>query len=490
MNRKDAGLAREGRQKRSADHGFIGTFAKSFARTEELREVLHAALPEIFVVWAGQSRIKRFLAGLVGRIIARGFVSGGGSAGSPVMETCGNPEFLRQAAGDMPALINGVIASMAALTKCLSEMPAEESRENLRAIIAGTDLGGIGEIITSLIKSANGHRGEPDFLAEALRPKVGSLIAGIDFGEIKEAVDGSAEGITALAGMINEEMWRYPAKMVCLLSLIPTLANIAVRATVKTIEPLNSLAPDLLADVVISLVRDIDGKSVGRLVNELCEVARKVHTGGALIGDRGSHAVPVALSRLASETLGAVDVPLLLKSREMIRELGDHMRVSIMTMLESNPAIAGDFFQGHFRSLVARVRLWSLKADTFERAFSDEDVARDFARGMGELDAQEMAATLGRMCGLFNQVRRLSPGTIRNFLSQFFNSLDGPEVAGTAQWFVDDLVRSMKPIAPEIMPPVINGIVGLIAPDGEMSREMKNACDRLRIVFDTREVSA
>ena len=109
----------------------------------------------------------------------------------------------------------------------------------------------------------------------------------IDFGEIKETVDGSAENITALAGMINEEMWQYPAKMVCLLSLLPALGNIVSAPSVKTIGPINNLAPDLLTDVILSLVRDIDGKSIGMLVNELCELVRKIHTGSALIGDTG-----------------------------------------------------------------------------------------------------------------------------------------------------------------------------------------------------------
>ncbi len=293
-------------------------------------------------------------------------------------------------------------------------------------------------------------------------------------------MDGSADTITALAGMINEEMWQYPAKMVCLLSLLPAIANISVRTAVKTIGPINKLAPDLLSDVIFSLVREIDGKNIGKLVNELCEIVRKIHTGSALIGDRGGHAVPAAVSRLAAETLGEVDVSLLLKSQGMLREIRDLARISIINVLKGDPAIAADFFQGHFRSLVSWVRAWSRKADAFGRIFSDEEIAREFSRGMGELDAQEMASALNGICELFNQVRRLSPGTIKNFLSQFFSAIDEQAAADTVRWLVNDVVRSMKPIAPEILPPVISGLAELIAPDGEMSTEMKEACGRLR----------
>lgn len=489
MNSKDTTLARDSGARRNADRGFIGSFARSFARTEEMREVVHAAIPEVLAVWAGKSRIKKGLAGAVGKMLARGFAPRGGDTGSPVIETCGDPEFVRQASAEMPGIINAVIAGLGAFTGELSNMPAEERRYYLKMIIDTVDLGGLGEIVTNLARSANLHRNEPGFLTEALRPRVRSLIAEIDFGEIKEAVDASAESIPVLASMINEEMWQYPAKMVCLLSLLPALGNIAVRTTVETIRPINNMAPDLLADVILSLVRDIDGKSIGRLVNQVCEIVRKIHTGSALLGDRGTHAVPAAVSRLASETLAEVDVLLLLKSQGMLREIRDLMRVAVIGVLEGDPSIAADFFQGHFRTLASWVRAWSQKADTFERIFSDEDVAREFSRGMSELDPQEMAAAMSSICNLFNQVRQLSPGTIKNFLSQFFSSLDEQVVAGTARWLVDDVVQSMKPVAPEIMPPVISGIAELIAPDGVMSEDMMKACGRLRDVFKQMEAA-
>ncbi|HNW30369.1 MAG TPA: hypothetical protein PKN50_17970, partial [Spirochaetota bacterium] len=219
MNRKDTTVARDTGPRRD-DGSFIGSFAKSFARTDEMREIVRAAIPEVLGVWAGKSRIKKAIAGLVGRALAKGFVPRDGVAGSPVIETCGDPEFVRQASAQMPGIINAVIAGLGAFTREISAMPPEERRFYLKSIIDDTDLGGVGEIITNLARSANQRNNEPGFIVEALRPKVRSLLSEVDFGEIKEAVDASAEFIPALAGMINEEMWQYPAKMVCLLSLL------------------------------------------------------------------------------------------------------------------------------------------------------------------------------------------------------------------------------------------------------------------------------
>ena len=159
-------------------------------------------------------------------------------------------------------------------------------------------------------------------------------------------------------------------------------------------------------------------------------------------------------------------------------------------MLEKNPDLAKDLFRSQFRALVAIVRTWSRRADAFERLLSDADIAEEFSRGMGDLDAQEIAATIGRICAIFNSVRRMTPGTIRNFLSQLFSALDPVEAGETVRWFVEDVVDSIRPVAPDIMPPLINGIADLIAPDGEIAEEMRDACIRLKRTFESLEAES
>ena len=76
MNSKDTTFARDAGAQWSAGRGFIGSFAKSFARTDEFREIVHAALPEVLAVWAGKSRIKKALAGVVGGSSRKGSLRG------------------------------------------------------------------------------------------------------------------------------------------------------------------------------------------------------------------------------------------------------------------------------------------------------------------------------------------------------------------------------------------------------------------------------
>jgi hypothetical protein len=368
---------------------------------------------------------------------------------------------------------------------------SDKEKTPVKDFLDTADFGQVGAVLTSAVSAVNKlHQENHLYMSEKFGPAVRAILENTDFGELKEMMDTSADDVVAMVGKINEEVFEFPAKMVCIFSLVPTIVNILVRSLVKTTAPLNTLAPDMLTDVLISLLNELEGKNVGLLINELSEVIRKVHTGSALIGEKGTHALPAGITRFTAAMMNAVDIPLLLKSQAMLREIKGIIRASFIDILESHPEYAIDFFQSHFRSLVAIVKEWSLKADAFERLFTGEDISREFAKGMGELDAQEMASTVSRICALFNQVRQMSPGTIKNFLSQFFSAVDGSTAGETARWFMDDLVQSMKPLAPEIMPPVISGIADLIAPDGEISPEMKVACDKLRNAFNRMEVTA
>ena len=324
--------------------------------------------------------------------------------------------------------------------------------------------------------------------AESLRPIVRQLIEHIDFGEIKESADFHRDNIGAVVKMVNEEFWRYPAKVICLLSLLPVAVNMSVSTAKETLTPMNNLAPDLLSDVVFSLIDDIDGKNIGMLINELSELVRKIHTGSTLLGDAGKPRLPNTLSRLTQETMSTVDINLLLKARALLSEIKEVSLASFIDQLEQSPELSREFFQNHFLSVVAFIRNWSRKTDAFERIFSDEDIAREFAKGMGEIDAQEVADTISRLCGTVNRVRVVTPGVIRNTLSQAINSVDADEVGETVRWLTEDVVESVKPVASEVLPPIIRGIADLLRPDpAGGSREIEEALAYLKSAINSKE---
>jgi len=240
----------------------------------------------------------------------------------------------------------------------------------------------------------------------------------------------------------------------------------------------------------LSLVDDIDGKNIGMLINEFSELVRKLHTGSLLLGEPGKPQSANTLSRLTRETMSTIDINLLLKSRTFMTEIKEISLQSFIDLLEQSPELSREFFHSHFVSMIASIRKWSRKTDAVERLFSDEDIAREFARGMGEIDAQELADTISRLCGILNRVRSATPGIIRNTLSQAINSVDANEVRETVRWFTEDVVESLKPVASEVLPPLIRGIADLLRPDpAGGSREIDEALAYLKSAINSKEAA-
>jgi len=226
------------------------------------------------------------------------------------------------------------------------------------------------EVLSSKEKTENKIAGDLDY-AEILRPGFRKIIENIDFGELKETLDCSQDDIAAVVKMANEEMWQYPAKVVCLLSMLPSVANMTVSAVKETLTPINNLAPDLLGDVVLSLADEIDGKNIGLVINELCELVRKVHTGSVLLGEPGKPQSANTLSHLMQDTMSTININLLLKARASLSEIKEMSLQNLIDLLEQSPELSREFFQSHFVSLIASIRKWSRKADAFERLFSN-----------------------------------------------------------------------------------------------------------------------
>ena len=321
----------------------IRNIVRVFMGTDEFLSILEAAVPEAAALWTGKSRTRKILAApfvrSIEKSISRKKNTGNGSGFSSLLK---DPEFIPAVSQQLPAMANGVMDFLAGVLADIAMRPVDEQSEILRKIFSGLDAEKAGKLLTGLGCIINTvHEKHPEFFAETLRNAVKGIIAGIDFGELKELVDGSGEDITAVVSMIHEELWQYPAKVVCLFSLVPAALNFIVSSAAATIAPMNKLAPDILADVMLSLAEDVEGEEIGKLINEVSELVRKVHTGSALIGDQGRPKLPESCSALAEHVINAVDPELFMKAWRCIDDISGQLeRKHLLYFLENNPQLA------------------------------------------------------------------------------------------------------------------------------------------------------
>ncbi len=472
----------------SSPTGILGEVLK----TSTANRLIGSLLPEVIGQWAGKNPLKKIIARIVGRIVGGGFVKSAASKDARDLPSLlSDPEFVRRLGRELPGLLDGASGIAVSLASGIEGLSPEEKCAFIGGLLSVPARTGPGSVLTSMARTINEvHEHNPHFFAETMRPAFVSFLERTDFGELKDLVDNSAADIVETVRMVNHELWEYPAKTVCILGMIPSLVNIAVDSVRESLAPINMLAPDLLSDVVLALVHEIDGPKFGGVINELSELVRKVHTGSTLIGEQGKPQFTVEVSRLISGAMGAVDVNLLLKARTLLAEIRELTLVTLINLLGQNPVLAREFFQGHFTALVRVMRSWSHKADAFETLFTDDEIAEEFSRGMREIDAQQLADTVSRISALFNKVRKRTPGVIRTTLTQVMNSLDAEEIGETARWLTNDVVRSFKPVASEVLPPIIRGVAELLSPDQyDDPGELEDALALLRKTLLGKEVA-
>lgn len=462
--------------------GLVEDFIIAVIQSGQFDRVVRAAVPGVLDKWAGKSRKKRLIAKSVAKSLGASFSEENAKQGdAPVLEVLKRDDFPALVSADLPGIINWIFDCAVSLCESINALPAEEKSALVKQLIDNSDLQSAGTIITGIFSFLNDlHRDDPLFFSTVLSAKIRGFIEETDFGEIKEAFDNSSQDIIETAGIFNEEIWRYPAKVICLFSLFPAFVNILAGAAVSTVEPLNKMAPDLLTDVLLSLVSDINGTRAGELVNQVSELVRKLHTGSALLGEQSRPQLPLKLSDIASDMLSSIDTGLLLSAKEKFAEIREMCMASFLDVLKGSPELFREYTRKRFSSASSNLKRFSDRLHLFETEFSDSELADEFARGIEAMDPQEAAHAVSRALSLLNRIEQERPGIIGDALLRFFTSIDEYEAGEAVRLFAEALVESIKPLASDILPPVINGIAALIEEGKENGgEEFEDALSRL-----------
>jgi len=446
--------------------------------TDEFKNLAGNQLPVLLNEWAGKNIFKKFIAKIFGKSIEKGFLSKRKREISSMYE---KKEFIETISKAVPELLNLGIENVSNFTESLMNMAEDEQSEILGNLAGGVDAGKAGKAITDFAVTLRKiHKYEPEFLSRALQPVVRDLIESVDFGELRDFIDSSNDGFRSITKMINEEMWRYPSKMILLLSFIPSALNIALIALHETLNQINKIAPDLLSDVMLALFNDVDGEEAGELLNEINEIIRKIETGSALIGEPGESSISAAVVTFTEKLINRVNPEILIKSRDSMNRMKVIVKTAALNAMSSHPELVKGFFVSSFKNFKTNIAVIAAKSDVFFDLFTDDEIAENIINGLNEIDAQEISEMLNHFISNMNAVYRENPEYIGNFFVSLSDSIDYCELESGIKNLVSDIAESIKPYSNIIMPPVLDGITELLSPDEGPSDELKESLARFR----------
>jgi len=468
---------------------FLADMFPKILQTKEFEEILHILIPEVVNRWAGTSVAKKIVSRPIKSHILKSFTRSNGRSPSLFK----NPDLTCNLLESISTLPDVVIKSLHEVCKTIEALPSKDKEEILGKILSKMNGAETGAAFTSAVRIVNEiHNTHPTFFADHFKASFEKWVESVDFGEIKDFADNSGTDILALVKNVNDALWNYPAKPVLLATLIPGVVNLALGVLQDTVARFNSFPPDLLADVLLSMLRELDGRHIGLLVNELTEFVRKSHTGSALIGDTSSPKFPDDLSRLLEETLNTIDLKRLWKALVAIQNGKDSVNKVWVELLKDHPDLVVEFLNRCPSALNAGISGMNRKVALVE-ALPEEEVAEVAEKGISALNLSDLADTINMLCMTANRIRKQKPDVITSMISQFTNSVDLFELEDTLKWLAKDVLDELKPVGRLVAPQIVVMLSEWLAPDENdngYDEETEKALNALQARLLNREVRA
>ncbi|WP_456468072.1 hypothetical protein [Archaeoglobus sp.] len=244
------------------------TLNEFFDGLEELRK----DYPKLFAEIAGQ-KIGEFLDALdFGKL--RKFVEGTAYCSRGTFEivnekVIGNPVKLANVIAAIPAVANaGIAIANDALQR--SEMPAELLASATFNTLESLNVEELAKLVENLAKFVNrlheGNyilgRGETKF-KEVAESVIERFLNSTDVEELKKAILAVLDDVRDLSEAFNNALWRNPLTVMSLSSLIPVAVNVLIEILGRMISKFEELPSELTAQIVASLVKEIDTKKLG-----------------------------------------------------------------------------------------------------------------------------------------------------------------------------------------------------------------------------------
>lgn len=340
----------------------------------------------------------------------------------------------------------------------------------------------LGQLVTTFARETNEELKKGlDVIEDPRQTGINDFIVNTDFGELKEMVDRSEGPVLQNLDIAIECIWRYPAKVGSALAALVSAGNISIKGVSSIVGSLiNNLGPDLTADILLSVLRELKGEEIGKLTQSLSELLRRLHTGSYLLARGGKPLFEIYLTDFLRDVLNEIDPEIFTKARIALAEDGETIAKSFAEVMSENEKMLFASLAAYSALENPKIRAQAIKLSLYENADPEKFVEAAVA-GISDLDTQVMAENFNAALKIINNIHEAKPELFTTLLRGFADSVDEDELQKTAGWLVPAVVDTFKTLAPAAMPALINGFCEMVQADP--SEESKEAIKNLRSVI-------
>jgi len=468
---------------RTRDRGFsMGSFITDILQTRECRNMMDSLMSDFLNQWSQDHSAKKVIARLfrllIGKRMARPLAAGTEKQLYRLFE---KSEFVENAGKTAPDWINGAIEILNTFTHTLEHLPDQKKAEVVDDFFSKIDTGKIADTLMSLFRTTGSLRSvNPTYFAEKILPQIQNWLDHTDFGELRELFDNAKEDYDALIVQLCELAFEYPAKFIILLSFIPGIANFAILFLANMTKRFNTLSPDMLADILLSFFRELDGNTAGDLLNNLTEIIRQIHTGSALVGESGAPRFTMDFSGKMREILKKTDPVFFIKARNAMIDGKETILKIFMDVAAENP----EFLVQELNHLAvlpnSKSKLWKRKIEHIEDLPEDVSI-KALKTGLTSWNTYDLADIINSLSRMANSLHNSHPEVPASFIREFTGALDLYEIEETVRWLTADIFHSFRPLVRTVFPTIVKEFCGFFTPEDDgQDQAIQEAREMLR----------
>lgn len=288
-----------------------------------------------------------------------------------------------------------------------------------------------------------------------------------DMAVLKQYADTISTHAPTVAGKVAGEIWMYPAKVVTLLACIPSVANCTIRCANEALQPMNNQAPDLLADVVHSLIKEIDSESLGCMANQLCELIRKFDTGDELIKESASTPFEQSVKTIANAVLEKLDEKTKQQFFYSLLSLKNKITGGLVESLKEHPDILSMLING----IILR------KLHTIQTARTVLNNYR-IQENMTDFPVEEIAHFCNDLLRFIVSLHSSNKPLFDSIINRFAHALDTSAFQDFITQAGGDCFTALKPMLLNMFPFVLTCWTELIQEEDETMQQARKAFAR------------
>jgi hypothetical protein len=460
---------------------FAGFIAQAI-QTREIRNTVDSVITEMINQWEKGNAVKTVISNPVKWIVSKSF-----SKPEDIHQK--NELFLLLKRLDItehvgvmiPVIRNSLSEMLNTITVSLENASFDRQKKFIFNLISSVDPEIAGKFISTVAKAADAvHQHHPTFFSDTTIPGIGTFIQHTDFGDIRRFLDNSKEDITTMIQGLNDLLVAYPGKLITGLSFIPLITNHAVYYLKDLIYRLNLLPADILTDILISIFKDFDSKSVALLINHINELVRQIHTGSALIGESGSPQFGADFLEKIKTLQHEIDTELLLKAGKAIIDGKEVVQKTFNTLLDNDPKLLKVRLQQQILSYNSKIAMLKQKLELID-ALNDDDDTETFASVISEMNGCDLAETINTFLLIVNALQENAPQTIQKIISEFISTLDLEEIENVLESFFIEKNELFEPLVRATFPALVNGLIeSLSSKNDDNDENIERSKNKLR----------